>query len=149
MAMAERRASVVWEGTLREGSGVLTAESSGVLERTPVTWASRTEEADGRTSPEELLAAAHASCFSMALSGALTRRHTPAERLEVTATCSLDRIEGALKVTRMHLSVRGKVSGIDAAIFREAAEGAKRDCPVSGALAGNVEISLEAELETP
>ena len=149
MAMAERQARVVWEGTLREGQGQVTAESSQVIVGAPVTWAARTEESGGRTSPEELLAAAHASCFAMALSGALTRRHTPAERLEVSANCSLDRVDGGLKVTSMHLSVRGKVSGIDDAIFNEAAEGAKRDCPISGALAGNVDISLDAELETP
>lgn len=95
--VAERRAHAVWEGTLLEGEGRVSTKSSPVLLDQPVTWAARTEDPGGRTSPEELLAAAHAACYAMALSGALARRDTPAERLEVTATCAFDKVgEGGL-----------------------------------------------------
>jgi osmotically inducible protein OsmC len=149
MAQAERRATTVWTGDLMSGNGRLTLASSGVLTDTPVTWASRTEQPDGRTSPEELLAAAHASCFSMALSAGLARGRTPPERLEVSAVCSLDRKpEGGFKVTAMALTVRGRVPGLDQAGFEQAAQAAKEGCPISGALAGNVDITLSATLES-
>src|SRR5437870_9933209 len=134
VAMAvERRARSVWTGTLTEGEGRLTAESSGVFADLPVTWASRTEEPGGKTSPEELLAAAHASCFSMALSSGLTKAGTPPERLEVTATATFQPGEG---VTSMRLSVVGVVPEIEEEAFGQAAETAKENCPVSKALAG-------------
>src|SRR5436305_6103357 len=94
MAVAERRATVVWTGQLIDGSGTFSLESSGALRDAPVTWASRTEQANGRTSPEELLAAAHASCFAMAFAATLARQKTPPQRLSVSAVCSLDRKEG-------------------------------------------------------
>lgn len=147
MPVAERTASVVWEGTLLEGHGHLDAESSGVLKDVGVTWASRTERPDGHTSPEELLAAAHAACYAMALSSTLAKRDTPAEELHVTATCTFDRVGDAFRVTAMDLVVKGKVPGIDQAAFEDAARTGEQGCPVSNALRGNVEIRLRAELE--
>lgn len=140
---AERRAEVVWEGSLMEGSGTVTSTGSGVLPELPVTWASRTESPDGKTSPEELIAAAHASCFSMALSGALAKAGNPPERLETSAVVTFVPGTG---ITKSALTVTGQVPGIDEQTFREAAEGAKDGCPVSNALKGNVELSLDAKL---
>jgi len=139
----ERRARSVWTGTLTEGEGKVTGESSGLFTDLPVTWASRTEEPGGKTSPEELLAAAHASCFSMALSSGLTKAGTPPEKLEVTATATFQTGEG---VKSMRLEVTGVVPGADETAFREAAEDAKRNCPISKALAALPEITLEAKL---
>jgi lipoyl-dependent peroxiredoxin len=144
---AERRARVVWEGTLLEGQGRLSTESSQVLSDQPVTWAARTEDAGGRTSPEELLAAAHAACYAMALSGALANRETPAERLEVTATCAFEKVGEGWGVTTMSLHVRGRVPGLDRAGFEEAARAGEEGCPISNAIRGNVKIDLTAELE--
>jgi osmotically inducible protein OsmC len=144
----DRRARAVWSGTLREGEGTLTAESSGLFTDAPVTWVSRTEDpSGGRTSPEELLAAAHASCFAMSLSAALQKAGTPPEQLDVTATCTIDRVEQGFGITVMHLEVRGRVPGADAEGFSAAAKGAKENCPVSRALAGIPEIVLDATLE--
>jgi len=144
--MAERKATAVWEGTLIEGKGELTAESSQVLVGVPVTWGSRIDEPAGRTSPEELLAAAHAACYAMALSGALARGDTPADRLEVSATVAFEKVGDAFKVTRSRLHVRGRVPGLDDAGFQEAARAGEEGCPISGAIRGNVDIGLEAEL---
>jgi len=141
---AERRADVVWEGSLMEGSGTITKTGSGALPELPVTWASRTESPEGRTSPEELIAAAHAACFAMALSHALAQAGNPAERLETSATVTFVPGTG---ITRSALTVKGRVPGIDENGFREAAEGAREDCPVSGALKGNVQLELDAQLE--
>jgi lipoyl-dependent peroxiredoxin len=147
MAVAERRAETTWNGDLMSGNGVLTFASSNLLTETPVTWAARTEAPQGKTSPEELLAAAHASCYAMAFSATLGRRGTPPERLNVTAVCSLDRVEGGMKVTKMDLTVRGRVPGLDQAGFAEAAQVAEQGCPISNALRNNVEISVNATLE--
>ena len=136
-----REATTTWTGTLIEGSGRVELVSSGVG-GFDVTWASRAEQPEGRTSPEELIAAAHSSCFSMALSSALTKAGTPPESLETTAAVTLTPGTG---ITGIHLTVRGTVPGIDAAAFTEAAEGAKAGCPVSKALAGT-DISLTATL---
>ena len=143
---AIRRADVTWTGNLLEGSGVVSASSSGAFSQLPVTWPSRTEESNGRTSPEELIAAAHASCFSMALSGDLGRNGTPPEQLQVSASVTFDKRD-RWTVTASHLTVRGRVPGLDAARFREIADGAKENCPVSRALKGNVELSVEATLD--
>ena len=143
---AVRRAEVTWDGDLMSGSGSASANTSGAFAGLPVTWGSRTENADGRTSPEELLAAAHASCFSMALSGALARAGTPPQKLEVSAEVSFDKADSGWKVTSSVLHVRGTVPGMDEAAFRQAAESAKDGCPISGALKGNVEMTVEAEL---
>ena len=145
MAMAERRAECVWEGDLAHGGGTVSVDS-GALAEFPVTWASRTERSDGKTSPEELIAAAHASCFSMALSHALTQAGTPPTRLKVRANVTLDAVEAGLRVTTSDLEVWGRVPGIDLEGFLKAAEGAKTGCPVSNALTG-VEITLKAYLE--
>jgi len=145
MAEAQRHADAVWEGTLAKGSGTLTF-ASGAVPDLPVTWASRTARSEGKTSPEELVAGAHASCFCMALSHTLAENGTPPERLEAGATVTFAEAEGGWKVASSKLTVKGTVPGIDAAAFREAAEAAKDGCPISGALKGNVEVSVEAEL---
>ena len=145
---AVRRAEVTWQGELARGSGNVTAASSNAFSGLPITWGSRTERADGRTSPEELIAAAHASCFAMALSYGLGNAGSPPERLSVTAEVTFDRTDQGFRVQSSALTVRGRVPGMDAAQFREAAEGAKEDCPVSQALKGNVELSVDASLES-
>ena len=142
---ADRRAEAVWEGSLMEGSGTITKVGSGALPELPVTWTARTESSDGKTSPEELIAAAHAACFSMALSHALAEAGNAPERLETSATVTFVPGTG---ITKSALTVTGRVPGLDEAGFQEAAEGAKEGCPVSGALKGNVELSVEASLES-
>lgn len=142
---AERRANTTWEGDLANGSGTFTV-ASGSIGPQAVSWSARTEEPGGKTSPEELLAAAHASCFSMALSAALARAGTPPKRLETQAVVTFDKLDGGWKVTRSVLTVRGDVPGADEEAFRAAAEDAKENCPVSQALRGNVELSVEAAL---
>jgi osmotically inducible protein OsmC len=140
---AERTAHVTWSGSLLEGSGTIDRVGSGAFGPLDVTWASRTEESNGRTSPEELIAAAHASCFSMALSGALAKAGTPPERLETSATVTFVPGTG---ITKSALTVRGSVPGMDEDAFRAAAETAKENCPVSKALAAVPEITLDASL---
>src|SRR5919109_5461700 len=105
----ERRARVVWRGSLQEGQGEVTAESSGVFSSLPVTWAARTEAPGGKTSPEELLAAAHASCFSMAFSNGLAKAGTPPTKLEVNAAVTFEKVGDGWKVTKSELTVRGWV----------------------------------------
>jgi osmotically inducible protein OsmC len=144
MANAERTATTVWEGDLAHGNGV-TSLKSGAAPDLPVTWASRTERSDGKTSPEELVAAAHASCFSMALSHELAQGGTTAERLEVSATVTLSLDDGP-KVSSSHLTVKGVVPGLDADGFTKAAQGAAENCPISGALKNSLEITVDAEL---
>ena len=136
-----RNATTTWEGTLFEGSGRVELQSSGIG-TFDVTWPSRAEEPDGRTSPEELIAAAHSSCFSMAFSNGLAKAGTPAERLETTAAVTFQPGEG---ITGIHLTVRGTVPGISADDFLAAAEAAKEGCPVSKALAATT-ITMEASL---
>lgn len=143
MATAERRAEVVWEGDLPRGSGRFTV-GSGAMDEQPVTWASRTERSDGKTSPEELIAAAHGSCFAMALSNVLAEGGTPPERLEITAVCTFDVDE--VKVSSSTLDVRGYVPGMDVEDFQSAVEQAEQGCPVSNALRGNVEMQVNATL---
>jgi lipoyl-dependent peroxiredoxin len=141
---AERTAEVTWRGSLMEGSGTIESTGSGAVSGLGVTWASRSEPQEGGlTSPEELIAAAHAACFSMALSNGLAQAGTPPNELRVRATSMFVPGEG---LTTMKLDVTGSVEGIDEAAFLEAAETAKDNCPVSKALAGNVEISLDARL---
>jgi len=143
--MAKRTARTTWKGTLIDGQGELTLESSGLLSGTRVTWASRTEEPAG-TSPEELLAGAQAACYAMALSHALAQQGTPPDSLEVSATCAFERKGEGSAVTTMDITVRGAVPGVDESGFREAAERAKEACPISNAIRGNVEIGLDAKL---
>jgi lipoyl-dependent peroxiredoxin len=144
---AVRRADATWEGDLTTGSGRVRASSSGAFGDLEVTWAARTEEPDGKTSPEELLAAAHAACFAMAFSNGLAKAGTPPERLQVSAEVTFDKVESGWKVASSALRVRGVVPGISAEAFRTAAEAAKDGCPISGAIKGNVELSVEATLE--
>lgn len=146
MAVAERRAEVEWEGNLFQGHGTLQG-GSGALPGLPVTWAARAERPDGKTSPEELIAAAHAACYAMAFSNTLDKAGTPPERLHVTATCTLDRVGGGLKITTMQLDVRGRVPNLDQSGFEQAARTAEQSCPVSNALRNNVDIQLNAQLE--
>lgn len=140
---AESRASTVWEGDLPTGRGT-TSVASGVLPEIEVTWPARTERASGTTSPEELLAAAHTSCFCMALSNELAQAGHAPERLEASTTVAFVPGEG---VKSSHFVVRGRVPGIDQAAFEEAAGGAGENCPISQALKGNIEIAVEATLE--
>jgi len=141
---AERRASVTWNGDLISGAGTIDEVGSGAFGPLDVSWAARSEEASGgKTSPEELIAAAHASCFSMALAHGLAGAGNAPERLETSATVTFVPGTG---ITKSALTVRGSVPGLDADGFREAAEDAKKNCPVSQALAGVTEITLDAEL---
>ncbi len=142
----KRTATAVWEHDLLKGSGRVRG-SSGGLPEVAVSWAARTEAPGGKTSPEELLAAAHASCFSMALSATLGRGGTPPERLSVSAEATFDKVGEAWTVTEMALTVRGKVPGADAAKFAEAAKTASETCPISRALKGNVAVRVQATLE--
>ena len=141
----ERTAKVKWTGDLIRGAGNLHF-NSGAIGDSPVTWASRTETPGGKTSPEELLAAAHASCFSMALSAGLARAKTPPKELAVTATCVLDKVENAFRITEMRLEVAGVVPGATEESFQQQAETAEKGCPISNAMKGNVRISLKAAL---
>lgn len=143
MANVEREAHVVWQGNLAQGSGNL-SEGSGVLQDTPVTFAARTEQPGGKTSPEELIAAAHATCYAMALSVTLTQQGNEPEQLEVDAVCVLD--DQQLKITTVNLNVRGTVQGLDEQGFEDAAREAEQVCPVSNALRGNVDIQLHTSL---
>ena len=138
--MTDRKATTVWSGTLFEGAGDTTFDSSGIG-TFPVSWASRAEEANGKTSPEELIAGAHSACFSMAFSNMLAKNETPADRLEVSAVVTFVPGTG---ITRSAISVVGTVPGIDDARFQELAADAKANCPVSQAL--SVEITLDARL---
>lgn len=138
--MADRSASTVWTGTLFEGSGTVTFDSSGIGTY-DVSWPARTEEPGGKTSPEELIAAAHSSCYSMAFSNMLAKNETPAEKLETNAVVTFVPGTG---ITKSAITVVGTVPGIDEAKFVELAEQAKAGCPVSGAL--SIEITLDAKL---
>lgn len=144
---AVRRAEANWSGPLATGSGTVTAVSSAVFSSLPVSWAARTEASNGLTSPEELLAAAHASCFAMALSGALARAGTPPDRLEVSAEVTFDKLDAGWRVVSSALTVRGWVPGTTAADFLAAAEATRDGCPISQAIKGNVELSVQATLE--
>ena len=142
--MANRTARVTWSGSLTEGSGTIESTGSGAISDLEVTWASRSEEQEGgRTSPEELIAAAHAACFSMALSHELAGAGTPPDELKTGATVTFQPGEG---ITKVALTARGRVPGLDEDGFRAAAEAAKQGCPVSQALAAVPEIALDAAL---
>jgi lipoyl-dependent peroxiredoxin len=143
---AKSTAYATWEHDLLKGMGTVRPDS-GAFDALPVTWAARAEQHNGKTSPEELLAAAHASCYAMALSAGLARQQKPADRLSVTATATFDKVGDGWKVTTMDLSVSGKVPGLTSGQFEEAAKAAKEGCPISGALRGNVQINLSAKLE--
>ena len=143
----EKTARAIWEGDLMSGSGRVST-GSGVLSDEGVSWSARAEDADG-VSPEELIAAAHATCVSMALSHGLAEDGHAPTRLETQATSTFDKTDAGFRLTSIRLTILGEVDGIDDAAFRKAAEGAKENCPVSKALEGNVEISVEAALASP
>jgi osmotically inducible protein OsmC len=140
----EKTASATWEGTLAEGSGSFSL-GTGVVTDQAVTWKDRAEGGSG-TSPEELIAGAHASCVLMALAGVLARADTPPTKLESEAKATFDKVGEGFGITKMELQIRGEVDGIDEDAFRQAAEQAKENCPVSQALKGNVEVTLDAAL---
>jgi lipoyl-dependent peroxiredoxin len=142
--MTTSRASAVWEGKLKDGKGRFKA-ASGTF-KGDYSFRTRFEGAAGST-PEELIAAAHAACFSMALSADLEQAGTPATRVETDAACTVDKVGAGFKITTMVLKVRGAVPGIDQAKFQQAAEATKNGCPVSGALKGNVQVTVDAKLE--
>jgi lipoyl-dependent peroxiredoxin len=143
------RAEATWQGDLPSGSGVVSGRSSQVFDDLGVSWKARTESAGGgKTTPEELLAAAHASCFAMALSAGLGKAGTPPQRLDVSSEVTFDQVEGGWAVKSSALKVRGSVPGIDESAFRQAAEAAKDGCPISKALQGNVQLSVEASLDS-
>jgi lipoyl-dependent peroxiredoxin len=143
---AQRKAEAVWEGDLLSGKGVVDM-ASGAIPEFPVTWASRTEQPAGKTSPEELLAAAHASCYAMAFSATLARNRTPPKKLVVTATSTFDKVGDGWKVTKMELNVVGNVPGLDQEKFAELAKAGEKGCPISNALRNNVEITVMSSLE--
>jgi osmotically inducible protein OsmC len=146
--MAETRwAETTWSGDLTNGAGTVNYVSSGSMSRLPVSWASRTEDSNGKTSPEELVAMAHSSCFAMAFSNVLAKAGHPPELLTVRAAVTFDKLD-AWTVTSSALTVRGRVPGISADEFTQLAEDAKDNCPISRALKGNVELSVEASLES-
>jgi osmotically inducible protein OsmC len=139
----DRKASVVWQGDLMSGGGTIQTVTSGAFGGLDVSWPARSEEPNGKTSPEELIAAAWASCFSMALSAGLGKAGTPPEKLETSVTVTFQPGEGIIKGA---ITVRGTVPGVDADGFTAAAQGAKENCPVSKALAGVPEVTLDAAL---
>lgn len=143
---AEKKATATWEGNLTEGKGEIVSVTSGAFKNLAVTWKARTSSASPETSPEELIAAAHAACYSMALSNELNKLGKPPARLESSAVCTFE-TEGGARISSISLQVKGRVPGIDPSGFAKAAEAAKLGCPVSKALKGNVEISLTADLE--
>jgi lipoyl-dependent peroxiredoxin len=146
MDSINRTANVVWEGTIARGTGYVSG-GSGALAALPVTAASRMGEPTGKTSPEELIAAAHATCFTMALGSILARDKTPPERLAVSAVCTLAQRDGTYAITTSELDAVGRVPGVDEAAFERAVREAEQNCPVSRALAGNVEIRTRSRLE--
>jgi lipoyl-dependent peroxiredoxin len=142
---ATRTAHATWEHDLLRGHGTVKG-TSGALGEMPISWSARTEASGGKTSPEELLAAAQAACFSMALSAGLGRVQKPPERLDVSATATFDKVGDGWKVTRMDITVTGKVPGMSLTEFETAAQAAGAGCPISGALKGNVAVTVHAQL---
>ncbi len=140
----ERTANAIWKGSLKEGNGVISS-ASGVLKETQYSFSTRFEDGKG-TNPEELIAAAHAGCFSMALGAQLGESGLTPESIETTASVSLGKVEGGFAITAIKLVTRAKVPGADAATFDKAAQGAKTGCPISKLFAGNTEITLDAQL---
>jgi osmotically inducible protein OsmC len=146
MAIAERTAQTVWEGTLAKGRGTI-RPTSGAWQELPVTWAARTERPDGKTSPEELAAAAHSACFAMALTLRLSEHQVTADRLSVTATVTLDEVDGVPTIVSSALRVRGRVPGTDRTAFRATVDEAAALCPVSRLFAGAT-ITVDADIDT-
>lgn len=143
MATVERNARIVWEGDLQSGSGNVSG-GSGAIDGLPVTFASRVQSPEGKTSPEEMIASAHATCYAMALSNVLNEKGNAPDRLTIDAACYFD--DAQLKITAISLDVQGQVSGMDQSGFESAADEAEQLCPVSNALRGNVDIQVKAAL---
>jgi osmotically inducible protein OsmC len=144
---AVRTATVTWQGNLATGSGTVSAGTSELFTDLPVSWDSRTGDPEGHTSPEELLAAAHASCFAMALSAGLTRAGMPPDHLHIEAEVTADRVDEKWTVVSSHLIVLGRAQGASHEEFAAAAQDAKDNCPISRALKGNVTLTVEPTLE--
>jgi lipoyl-dependent peroxiredoxin len=142
-----RHAEANWSGDLLSGGGAVSASTSGIFDNQATTWRARTEASEGKTSPEELLAAAHASCYSMAFSNELAKAGFPPERVDVSVEVSADKTDAGWTVQRSAITVRAKVPGVDEALFQEKADAAKVGCPISRAISGSVEITLDATLE--
>ena len=143
-----RRAEAHWSGNLTDGGGAVSAATSGIFSEQAITWKARTGKSEGLTSPEELLAAAHASCYSMAISNELAKGGHPAERVDVMVEVTADKTDAGWTVLESHITARAKVPGADLDFFNEKAEAAKGGCPISRALSEKVEIRLDAILET-
>jgi osmotically inducible protein OsmC len=141
-----RSATAVWRGDLLNGSGSVSG-ATGLFSQLPVSWSARTEAPGGRTSPEELLAAAHATCFSMAFSSNLTKAGHPPEQVEVTVDITFEKLDAGWTVVSSAINVKGRVPGIDEETFQQAAAAARDGCPISRALKGNVALSVQATLE--
>ncbi len=144
---AIRTANATWQGDLLTGSGDVSATTSGVFTSLPTSWKARTEQSEGMTSPDELLAAAHASCFSMASSNNLAKAGFPPERMDVSVEVTADKTDAGWTVLASRITLRARVPGIAEDAFRQAVEAAKDGCPISRAIAGNVEVTLDATLE--
>ena len=142
-----RRADAHWSGDLLSGGGAVSATASGIFADEPITWRARTEASEGKTSPEELLAAAHASCYSMAISHELSQAGFPPERVDVSVVVSADKTDSGWTVQSSAITVNAKVPGADEALFLEKANAAKAGCPISRAISDSVEITLTATLE--
>jgi osmotically inducible protein OsmC len=142
-----RRAEANWSGDLLAGGGAVSASTSGIFSDQAITWRARTEAAEGKTSPEELLAAAHASCYAMALSHELAGAGHPPERVDVSVEVSAGKTDSGWTVQTSAITVRAKVPGADAALFGEKANAAKAGCPISRAISDSVDITLDAALE--
>lgn len=142
-----RRAEANWSGDLLAGGGAVSTLTSGTFDNQAITWRARTEASEGKTSPEELLAAAHASCYVMALSNELAGAGHPPERLDVAVEVTADKTDTGWTVLQSAISVRAKVPGADATLFNEKAQAAKGGCPISRALSDSVEVTVDAVLE--
>jgi osmotically inducible protein OsmC len=142
-----RRAQAYWSGDLASGGGAVSTTTSGIISERPISWRARTEASEGNTSPEELLAAAHAACYSMALSNELSKAGHVPERVDVSVEVTADKREQGWTVLGSHITVRARVPGADRAVLDEQAEKAKHGCPISRALSDTVEVTLEAILE--
>ncbi|MDX6414295.1 MAG: lipoyl-dependent peroxiredoxin [Gaiellaceae bacterium] len=147
MPRVQREANVTWSGNVARGSGAITA-GTGAFEELPYSLATRVERPDGKTSPEELLAAAHAACFSMSLAGELTSAGSPPEQLDVTATVTLDEVDGGShRIVSSELLARARVTGLDAAAFQQLAEAASAGCPFSALIGASAQVTVTAQLE--
>ncbi len=146
MSIADRATQTTWKGPLASGEGKLSQGSSGALDGLPLTWASRTEQPGGKTSPEELLAAAHSACFAMALALKLGENHMPPQQLDVTATVTLDAVDGVPTITTSQLNVKAQVAGLDSEAFSTVVDQAAALCPVSRLFAGAA-VTVHAELD--